>query len=39
MIHTLTIKDENLHGSFSNEYKPALTMSSCCPSSWGNQIN
>lgn len=22
MIHTLTIKDENLHGSFSNEYKP-----------------
>ena len=28
MIHTLTIKDENLHGSFSNEYKPALTIHS-----------
>ena len=26
MIHSIEIKDENLHGSFSNEYKPILTV-------------
>ncbi|WP_079508912.1 acetamidase/formamidase family protein [Mesobacillus jeotgali] len=28
MIHTLELKTENLHGSFNNEYKPVLTVSS-----------
>jgi acetamidase/formamidase len=28
MIHNLEIKNENLHGSFSNEYKPILTVKS-----------
>ena len=26
MIHNIEIKNENLHGSFSNEYKPILTV-------------
>ncbi|MBT2690380.1 acetamidase/formamidase family protein [Bacillus sp. ISL-47] len=28
MIHTLSIKDQHLHGSFSNEYQPILTIDS-----------
>jgi acetamidase/formamidase len=28
MIHTLTLKNQNLHGSFSNEYQPILTIDS-----------
>lgn len=28
MIHNLEIKNENLHGSFSNEYEPILTVKS-----------